>query len=150
MAIIERTSSWGESGETWSPWKCRFVMFMQGPSTHNSVDFVDIWLTYSTRMLPPGSARMTGGILWPSKENAPFPLVGSFTASRTKGPCTSGSGGRVTLSSECPDCCAWRLGWAERQSRTAKRIAACDVLGRVVHIRNNLIRDSTLRRLLSH
>jgi hypothetical protein len=45
-------------------------------STQNSVDFDDLRLTYSTRIVPSGFVRITGGTSRPSKENGVLPLVG--------------------------------------------------------------------------
>jgi hypothetical protein len=45
---------------------------------------------YSTRIVPPGIARITGGTSCPSKANAPFPVIGSLIARSSNGDNTWG------------------------------------------------------------
>src|SRR6266851_6604836 len=65
-------------------------MFIQGPSTHRSCEFVDISFMYVRRISSPGAARITGGSSCPSKEKAALPVSGSLIACRRKGERTSG------------------------------------------------------------
>ena len=87
MAI---TSSCGEFGETWRPWKCKFVMFLHGPSTHSSFESLDISLTYVIFMICPGSARITGGSSPPLKPIEARPVLGSLIADNLTGDRASG------------------------------------------------------------
>src|ERR1700678_798942 len=90
MVIIVITSSWGASGETCKPWKWRFDMFVQGPSTQCSLECVDIALVYVTRISSPGVARITGGSSRPLNENAALPVSGSLIAFKETGERVSG------------------------------------------------------------
>jgi hypothetical protein len=95
---MEITSSCGASGDTCRPWKCRFVMFLHGPSMHISRESVDIAFTYVSRISSPGFARITGGSSRPLYERAAFPVWGSLTAVRTMG--ERASGGSETTGNE--------------------------------------------------
>src|SRR5580704_9284017 len=71
---------------------------MQGPSTQTSEELLDIWLTYSNRITPPGTARTTGGTSCPSKTNAPLPVAGSLIAwSLNEVTTCGGSGNNVPI-----------------------------------------------------
>jgi hypothetical protein len=74
-------------------------MFMHGPSTHTSFESVDIRFRYSSLIFEPGEERITGGTSVPSKENALFPVTGSFTANSLNGDFASGNPGNGTPSS---------------------------------------------------
>src|SRR5260370_39990961 len=100
-------------------------MFMHGPSTHTSFDLVDIRFRYSSLIFEPGEERITGGISFPSKENALFPVTGSFSANNVNGDFASGSSGNGTPSLFRGTSCALS---ATLQTSNNRRGTICQLL----------------------
>ncbi len=96
---MSRTSSCGAFGETCSPWKWRFVMFMQGWPRHCSLDWAASSFLYSTFRMLPGCTRITGGVLLPRKRNSDLPVTGSDAATSVTGVLACGSSGSIR---SCP------------------------------------------------